>query len=96
MNTEMLFLALLVVVVLVGSITDGRIKRTTRNVARLERKIDLILGQLGIQEADPELDRVNALLRDGKKIPAIKLYREITGADLVEAKNAVERMESQI
>ncbi|MBT2506299.1 ribosomal protein L7/L12 [Streptomyces sp. ISL-98] len=92
----MLFLALLVVVVLVGSITDGRIKRTTRNVARLERKIDLILGQLGIQEADPELDRVNALLRDGKKIPAIKLYREITGADLVEAKNAVERMESQI
>ncbi|WP_274561896.1 ribosomal protein L7/L12 [Streptomyces spiramyceticus] len=96
MNTEMLFLALLIVIVLVGSITDGRIKRTTRNVARLERKIDLILGQLGIQEADPELDRVNTLLRDGKKIPAIKLYREITGADLVEAKNAVERMESQI
>ncbi|MGO4417661.1 ribosomal protein L7/L12 [Streptomyces sp. MCAF7] len=30
---------------------------------------------------------------EGKKLHAIKAYREITGADLKEAKEAVERME---
>jgi ribosomal protein L7/L12 len=31
-------------------------------------------------------------VRDGRKIQAIKAYREITGAGLKEAKEAVERM----
>ncbi|MFD1273494.1 ribosomal protein L7/L12 [Streptomyces kaempferi] len=34
-----------------------------------------------------------ALVRDGKKIQAIKEYREFTGVGLKEAKDAVERME---
>jgi ribosomal protein L7/L12 len=37
--------------------------------------------------------RVLALLRDGRKIEAIKLYRDITGAGLKEAKDAVEALE---
>ncbi len=36
--------------------------------------------------------RVVAALKEGKKIEAIKLYREATGVDLKEAKEAVEAM----
>jgi large subunit ribosomal protein L7/L12 len=37
--------------------------------------------------------RVRALLIDGRKIEAIKLYRNMTGAGLKEAKDAVEALE---
>jgi ribosomal protein L7/L12 len=40
---------------------------------------------------DP-LGEVAALAREGRKIDAIKRYRELTGADLGEAKRAVEAM----
>ena len=36
--------------------------------------------------------RLVELLQSGKKIEAIKLYRELTGAGLKEAKDAVERI----
>ncbi|MGV9360804.1 hypothetical protein [Amycolatopsis sp. NPDC003731] len=41
---------------------------------------------------EPELAEVTELLRQGKKIQAIKAYRERTGADLREARDAVERL----
>ncbi|MEU1528238.1 ribosomal protein L7/L12 [Streptomyces fagopyri] len=72
---------------------EGRLGRTDRRIARVERKLDLILGHLGIQENEPELEQVAALARDGRKIQAIKAYREFTGVGLKEAKDAVERME---
>lgn len=34
-----------------------------------------------------------ALVREGKKVEAIKVYRQLTDADLKEAKEAVERMD---
>jgi len=37
--------------------------------------------------------RVIALMREGRKIEAIKLYRDLTGAGLKEAKDAVEALE---
>ncbi|SDT46257.1 ribosomal protein L7/L12 [Microlunatus soli] len=39
---------------------------------------------------DPRLDEVLRLVREGKKIRAIKVYRELTGVGLAEAKAAVE------
>jgi len=47
-------------------------------------------AQLGSHSLD---GRVLALLRDGQKIEAIKLYRTMTGAGLKEAKDAVEAIE---
>jgi ribosomal protein L7/L12 len=38
-------------------------------------------------------NRVIALVSDGRKIEAIKLYRDLTGAGLKEAKDAVEALE---
>ncbi|MET7854146.1 ribosomal protein L7/L12 [Streptomyces avermitilis] len=71
---------------------ESKIGRADRRVARVEWKLDLILGHLGIDHVDPRMERVGALLRDGRKFEAIKTYRELTGAGLKEAKEAVERM----
>ncbi|MGW5444800.1 ribosomal protein L7/L12 [Streptomyces asiaticus] len=72
---------------------ESRIQKIQRRADRIERKLDLILGHLDIQVAEPGLERVMDLVRQGKKIEAIKVYRELTDAGLKEAKDAVERME---
>ncbi|GID29974.1 ribosomal protein L7/L12 [Paractinoplanes brasiliensis] len=76
--------------------TASRSQRTSREAARLaavERKLDMVMKHLGIEEpvdaADPE---VLSHLMKGEKIHAIKIYRERTGAGLAEAKEAVERL----
>ncbi|ARZ68204.1 hypothetical protein SMD11_2555 [Streptomyces albireticuli] len=94
-----MYLALLVLIpffAALSSVQERRLKRLDRRLGELDRKTDLILRHMGIAQAEagraPELERVGALLRDGKKIQAIAAYREITGADLKEAKQAVDRM----
>lgn len=90
---EILGFSLVTLVVLVGiGSVESRITRADRRVARVERKLELILDHLGIGDPDPRMDEVAALVREGKKIQAIKVYREATGADLKEAKEAVERL----
>ena len=42
------------------------------------------------------LEEIASFLRAGKKINAIKVYREVTGASLAEAKDAVERLDMAI
>ncbi|MGW4354055.1 hypothetical protein ACWELJ_18410 [Nocardia sp. NPDC004582] len=67
--------------------------RFERRLGRLERKIDLILAQLGIPDPDGVIDYtdIDELLRRGKKIQAIKLYRDQDRlASLIEARDAVE------
>jgi ribosomal protein L7/L12 len=92
---------LLGAVILVGvamlgsSAVDRKLSRVERRIVQLDRKLDAVLDHLGIVGSEPELDQVNALLRQGKKIQAIKVYRESTGADLKEAKDAVDRLAGQ-
>ncbi|TQL67184.1 LSU ribosomal L12P-like protein [Nocardioides albertanoniae] len=65
----------------------------SRRIDRLESKVDLLLKQAGLEEpALPREEEILALARSGKKIQAIKVYREVTGAGLAEAKNEVERL----
>ena len=67
---------------------------------RLERKVDFLLRELNLLEReeaalldfDPDLTEVSALVRQNRKIEAIKLYRELTGAGLKEAKEVVDRL----
>lgn len=85
-------LALFVLAVAVVGSFDRRTKPLERRMARLEQKVDLLMAHLGVEEpADPRMAEVDALLTQDKKIAAIKVYREVTGAGLVEAKEAVER-----
>lgn len=65
----------------------------------LERKIDLLLNYFELDAAAtqsmPEsLRAIAALVNQGKKIEAIKLYRQQTGASLEEAKSLVERLDA--
>lgn len=61
-------------------------------LAVIERKLDAIISQLGIQYPDGSHADVDALAKAGKYIDAIKLYREKTGADLASAKAFVDSM----
>ncbi|WP_351224794.1 ribosomal protein L7/L12 [Streptomyces sp. NPDC002133] len=83
---------LIPVIGLLGAVVENRISRLDRRIGAIERKVDLVLDHLGIRETVPELDRVAGLVREGRKIEAIKVYRQLTGAGLKEAKEAVERM----
>ncbi len=48
------------------------------------------------QTPEPGSAEIQALLQDGRKIEAIKLYRQQHGVGLADAKAAVDRLESQI
>lgn len=80
----------LVVVIAAGRREAER--RQMRRLAHVERKLDAVLDHLGVDIPDPHLEQVHALLREGRTIQAIKAYRETTGADLREAKEAVDRL----
>ena len=44
---------------------------------------------------DRNLNELRQMMRNGQKIQAIKLYRQLTGAGLKEAKESVERLERE-
>jgi ribosomal protein L7/L12 len=71
---------------------DRRQARIERRIGMLERKLDSVLDHLGIAPTEAGLAEVESFVREGKKIHAIKAYRETTGACLQEAKDAVERI----
>lgn len=65
----------------------------TDRVGRIERKLNALLRHHGVDptQGPPLSDRVKQLAGDpSRKIEAIKVYREETGAGLAEAKEAVE------
>jgi ribosomal protein L7/L12 len=66
-------------------------RRTTAlQIAALQRKLDLVITHLGI--TPPEEPEVLAHLAAGRTIEAVRAYRKQTGATLLEAKQAVDRL----
>jgi len=70
------------------------IQQLQARVAKLERTVEFLLTKLDLQyvdeppsDVDPE---VFALVKAGKTIQAIQLYRQKTGADLKTAKDFIE------
>ena len=59
-------------------------------LAAVQQKLDLVMNHLGI--AAPEDAEVARHLANGQTIEAVRAYREQTGASLLEAKQAVDRM----
>jgi hypothetical protein len=66
---------------------------STTSTARLERKLDMLLRNSGIDFPSAATAEARALVKAGKKIEAIKAYREITGCGLAEAKSRVESLQ---
>jgi ribosomal protein L7/L12 len=97
---DQLYWLLVVVLLLLGVVVFAlvtiaqRLDAVLHQMRLLQRKADLALTHLGVQpppEHSPLSERVKELAADpAKKIHAIKLYREETGAGLAEAKDAVE------
>jgi ribosomal protein L7/L12 len=92
MDYGMLLLGIVLLIAVVGMGFSATERKLGRRMDRLERKLDAIVAQLGVTIEEPGLAEVTTLLREGKKIEAIKVYRENTGADLKEAHDAVERL----
>jgi ribosomal protein L7/L12 len=88
-NNGYLLVAILVLLVLSLFVRGGG---DGDRIARLERKLDVILKQLGIDPAADVNPRVLELVRSGQKIEAIKLYRSETGVGLKEAKDYVDSL----
>jgi ribosomal protein L7/L12 len=89
-------LPFMLVLLVAGSGRRTAADHQARRLAAVERKLDLVMAHLGIHE--PEPDAPGAVLQEllaGRKIQAIKAYREATGAGLREAKDAVELLARQ-
>ncbi len=92
MSTEMWMLVAILSVVVLSLFVRGGGNGSTGRILAIERKVDLILANLGI-EPNQGLDKqIVDLVRSGQKIEAIKLYREQSGVGLKEAKDYVESL----
>ncbi|WP_423464750.1 hypothetical protein ACO229_09835 [Promicromonospora sp. MS192] len=79
---------------------SGNARANGQAVERIERKLDLVIKHLGIEGPAAEgiapgtLAEIDRCIRSDRRIEAIKLYREATGAGLADAKRWVERRAS--
>ncbi len=79
-------------------VTETDIIALKARIAELEDRLKFIYRHLNIEfmenNSDPVLSpQIQAALREGNKIAAIKIYREMTGVGLAEAKQAIDRAE---
>jgi hypothetical protein len=89
--TDLGFLAA-VVLAIYGWSVERRLRVIESRLSSFRARLDLLLAHFDLQY-DPYKDLPPAVaeaLRDGKKIEAIKRYREIAGVGLKEAKDFVE------
>jgi len=91
MNLETGLLIAILMLVFLSLFARGGGNATARLLA-IDRKLDLILTNLGIDPNQGLDKQISDLVRSGRKIEAIKLYREQTGVGLKEAKDYVERL----
>jgi ribosomal protein L7/L12 len=82
------------------------IQEIAARLFRLENRVAFLFQELGLEEKyqaemgqvvmESGMAEIIALLRMGRKIEAIKLYRQQTGIGLADAKAAVDRMEGMM
>ena len=84
-------LTLVLLVVALG-LAFWTVARTADAVARVERKLGALFKHSGLDIATIAGQEAQVLVRAGRKVEAVKVYREYTGEGLAEAKAAVERL----
>ena len=82
-------------------ITEADIQLLKSRINELEDRLNFLYRRLNIEYTDPNSDpvishQIQDALRRGNKIEAIKIYRELTGVGLAEAKQAVENLEARL
>jgi len=81
--------------------TEAEFQLLQSRVRELEDRLEFLYRRLNVDYITPNSDpglshQVLEALRRGNKIEAIKIYRELTGVGLAEAKQAVEAIESRL
>ena len=81
--------------------TEAEFLALKSHVNELEEKLQFLYHRLNIDYLEPNSDlalapQVQDALRRGNKIEAIKIFRELTGVGLAEAKQAIDRAEQSI
>jgi ribosomal protein L7/L12 len=79
-------------------LTEAEFLALKSRVNDLEERLQFLYRRLNIDYLEPTADpalapQVQDALRRGNKIEAIKIYRELTGTGLAEAKQAIDRAE---
>ena len=79
-------------------VTETEVQQLRSRVNELEDRLKFIYRRLNIEYMDPNSDpvlspQIQDALRKGNKIEAIKIYRELTGVGLAEAKQVIDRAE---
>jgi ribosomal protein L7/L12 len=82
-------------------VTETDIIALKARITELEDRLKFIYRHLSIEFIENNSDPVSSpqiqtALREGNKIAAIKIYREMTGVGLAEAKQAIDRAEQFI
>jgi ribosomal protein L7/L12 len=82
-------------------VTEADILLLKSRINELEERVQFLYRRLNIDYVDPNSDpalapQVQDALRRGNKIEAIKIYRELTGVGLAEAKDVIDKAEKFI
>lgn len=82
-------------------VTETEIQQLRSRVNELEDRIKFLYRKFNIDYVNPGSDpvlspQIQDALRRGNKIEAIKIYRELTGAGLAEAKDVIDKAEQFI
>jgi ribosomal protein L7/L12 len=82
-------------------VTENDIITLKARIEELEGRLKFIYRHLNIEFLENNSDpvsspQIQAALREGNKIAAIKIYREMTGVGLAEAKQAIDHAEQFI
>ena len=83
-----------------SSFEEQEIALLRQRTVRLEAQVEFLFKHLGVSmnaDGSPAVDpRIIEALKKGQAIEAIKIYRELTGLGLAEAKSAVEKIWARI
>jgi ribosomal protein L7/L12 len=82
-------------------VTEVEVQLLRSRVNELEERLKFLYERLNLDYMDPNSDpirspKIQEALQRGNKIEAIKIYRELTGLGLAEAKQAVDHLESRL
>jgi hypothetical protein len=99
MSETVVVLAMFALVLALVMIATGQVglrsrhlRQIQRRQAELDAKLDAVLDHLGIALPAPEYPDVERFLAEGSVVRAVKAYRDATGAELKEAKDAVDEI----
>jgi uncharacterized protein HemX len=86
----------LILIILLTNITRPQSRNDWR-ISQIERKLDLILQQLNLDNTDPSLEAIRNQLSRNKKVEAVKMFREMNpGISLKDATNSVDAIDREM